>query len=168
MGTPDKSMIMATNEAILTVENDILYIDTPVELAGLQFDFNTIPDCRIKVLEALTGFETTGSWRAEDSYRFMAYNLNGKTIPVGKHALLDIAGAKVSDARLSDAVGSNVEVVYGTSTGINVVDKDSAMKTNAEPGLYNLMGVKVGQNSSDLERQPAGIYILNGWKVVKK
>jgi len=168
MGTPDNSMIMAANEAILTVENGILYIDTPVELAGLQFDFNTVPDSRIKVLDALTGFETTGSWRTEDTYRFMAYNLNGKTLAAGKHALLDIVDAKVSDARLSDVFGSNVDVVYGSFSGIEIADKDNAMKANAKSGLYNLIGVKVGQNSADLERQPAGIYILNGWKVVKK
>lgn len=168
MGTPDPSMIMAAGEAVLTVENDTLYIDTPVELAGLQFDFTTERGRRIEVLDALQGFETTGSWRAENSYRFMAYNLNGKTIAAGKHALLDIAGADVSDARLSDAAGLNVEVIYGTFSGIDVVDKDSTPRANSLPGLYDLTGVKVGESSADLERQPAGIYILNGWKVVKK
>jgi len=168
MGTPDKSMIMAENEAILTVENDILYIDTPVELAGLQFDFTTEPGRNIKVLNALNGFETTGSWKAENTYRFMAYNLNGKTLPAGKHALLNITGSDVCDARLSDVYGANVKVTFGSTLGIDVVDKDSNIRANALPGLYNLMGVKVGENSADLERQPAGIYILNGWKVVKK
>lgn len=168
MGTPDRSMLMGANEATLSVEEGILYIDTPVELAGLQFDFTTEPERRIKVLPALDGFETTGAWKDEKSYRFMAYNLNGKTLGAGKHALLDIAGANVSDARLSDASGTNVKVIYSTFSGIDLIDKDSTLRANGREGLYNLMGVKVGTRSADLERLPAGIYILNGWKVVKR
>lgn len=169
MGTPDKSMLMAAEEATISIEDDILYIDTPVELAGVQFDFVTNPSRRIGVLDALKGFETTGSWMSEDVYRFMAYNLSGKTIPQGRHALLSLAGADISDARLSDALGGNVNVVYaGMISGVELTDKDNNVRSHSRPGLYNMMGVKVGERQEDLEHLAPGIYILNGWKVVKK
>lgn len=168
MGTPDKSMLMGANEAIISIKDDILYIDTPVDLAGVQFDLTTTGGNRITVLDALKGFETTGSWIGDGAYRFMAYNLNGKTIPAGKHALLDLGGAYINDTRLSDPAGSNVAVIYSGSAGVDVVDKDANKVQNALPGVYNMMGVKVGESEADLERMPAGVYIVNGWKVVKR
>ena len=34
-------------------------------------------------------------------------------------------------------------------------------------GIYNLMGVKIANDASELKRLPRGIYIVNGQKVVK-
>ncbi len=168
MGTPENSLLMAENEAVLSISDNTLYIDTPVELAGIQFDFVVDRERRIHVLEALEGFETLGSWTGEDCYRFMAFNLNGKTLASGRHALLELEGASLTDARLSDPQGKNVNVSYATISGIDVVDMDKAARSNALPGLYNLMGVKLGETAADLDRLPAGVYILNGWKVLKK
>lgn len=168
MGQPDRSMIQALQEARLWIEDGVLYIDTPVGLAGVQFDFGLAAGKGITVLDALKGFETVGSWVGDEAYRFMAYNFNGTTIPAGKHALLAIGDASVTDARLSDVHGTNVDVVIKDASGVDMVDKDSHKIENALPGVYNMLGVKVGESQKDLDRLPGGVYIVNGWKVVKK
>ena len=167
MGTPDPSMLQSTAVATLTVEDGVLWIDSPVEFAGVQFDLTTDPANRISVLEALAGFETTGSWHADDTYRFMAYNLAGRTIGAGRHALLRIGDARVADARMSSPQGENIEVNFGNTSGIDVNDLDGQRVEGARRGVYNIMGVKVGESEADLDRLPAGIYIVNGWKVIK-
>lgn len=167
MGAPDPSMLQSTAEATLTVEDGVLWIDSPVEFAGVQFDLTTDPANRISVLEALAGFETTGSWHADDTYRFMAYNLAGRTIGAGRHALLRIGDARVADARMSSPLGENIEVNFGNTSGIDVTDLDGQRVEGARRGVYNIMGVKVGDSEADLDRLPAGIYIVNGWKVIK-
>ena len=164
---PDAAGTQTVNEAVLSVEDGVLWIDSSVELAGIQIDLASENGNSVKALESLNGFETSGSWLG-DTYRFLAYNLNGKTIPVGKHAILNINGGTVSDARLSDRMGNNVNVTYGGVSGIDLVDKDAEMLKGAKAGVYNTMGVKVGETSADLENLAPGIYIVNGWKVVKK
>lgn len=167
VGRPDQASAKSMAEATLTVEDGVLYIDSPVEFAGVQFDLRTSRDQRIETLEALNGFETTGAWQSEDTYRFLAYNLNGKTIAAGKHALLRIGQASVTDARMSDPMGTNIEVLFDSQTGIAVTDMDRNKVKHALPGVYNILGVKVGNCAADLDRLPAGIYIVNGWKVRK-
>lgn len=167
VGTPQQAMLQSLAEATLTVEDGILYIESPVDFAGVQFDIQTNREKPITVLEALNGFETTGAWQNENTYRFLAYNLNGKTLQAGKHALLRIGDAAVIEARMSDPMGSNIKVDFGSTTGIQAVDTDRNAKKNARPGVYNLMGVKVGNSAADLDRLPAGVYIVNGWKVMK-
>lgn len=167
VGRPDQASAKSLAEATLTVEDGVLYIDSPVEFAGVQFDLRTSRDQRIETLEALNGFETTGAWQSEDTYRFLAYNLNGKTIAAGKHALLRIGQASVTDARMSDPMGTNIEVLFDSQTGIAVTDMDRNKVKHALPGVYNILGVKVGNCAADLDRLPAGIYIVNGWKVRK-
>lgn len=164
---PDAAGTQTVNEAVLSVEDGVLWIDSSVELAGIQIDLASESGNSVKALESLNGFETSGSWLG-DTYRFLAYNLNGKTIPAGKHAILNINGGTVSDARLSDRMGNNVNVTYGGVSGIDLVDKDAEVLKGAKAGVYNTMGVKVGETSADLENLAPSIYIVNGWKVVKK
>lgn len=47
-------------------------------------------------------------------------------------------------------------------TAIEAVTTDAPAK---KQGIYNLHGVRLG---NDLDRLPAGVYIVNGKKVVKK
>lgn len=169
MGSHDNSMLMAVSETTLWITDGILYIDTPVDLAGLQFDF-TFADDRtpIEVLESLDGFEITGSWQSDNVYRIMAYNLNGKTIAPGIHPLLRVGDATLTDIRISDRSGSNVEPVFAPHSGIDVIDKDNLKVVNSRTGVYDMMGVKVGDRMDDLNRLAPGVYIVNGWKVIKK
>ena len=48
------------------------------------------------------------------------------------------------------------------------MNKDNIKVSNALPGIYNIMGVKVGDCEQDLDRLPNGVYLVNGWKVIKK
>ena len=68
---------------------------------------------------------------------------------------------------MSSPLGENIEVNFGNTSGIDVTDLDGQRVEGARRGVYNIMGVKVGDSEADLDRLPAGIYIVNGWKVIK-
>ena len=155
------SLAMAT--ATYTVENGIVYVDSPVALAGVQIQLATEKGTEITATDDMNGFEQTSSWLSDNDYIYLAYSMSGKTLSAGKHAVLNIGNAKVMDIRLSDAAGSNVEAKAGQATDITRMGAD-AMNV---PGIYTLTGVKVSGRSSDLKKLPAGVYIIDGKKVVK-
>ena len=118
----------------------------------------------ITVDESLDGFEHTSAWLSDNDYLFLAYNLNGKTLPAGMHALLHIGNAQLNTIRLSDAAGRGVlAVIGGETTGIDRMASD-VMKAN---GVYDLQGRKIYGKTDDLGKLPKGVYIINGEKVVK-
>ena len=102
--------------ATYSIEDGILYIETPVVLGGVQFAFNA--DAEISVLEALNGFETT-TWTTATSHNFMAYSMSGKVLEVGKHALLYIGDATLDKIVLSNAQGQNVPAIKKVATGLS-------------------------------------------------
>ncbi len=157
---------MAEAEAIYSVENGLVYVDCPVELAGVQVMLNATQDATITPTEVLNGFERVGAWLGENSYVFLAYNMADRTIPAGKHALLTIGDATLTDLRLADKQGHNVYAYVATPTVIDVIPADG--KAVRHPGIYDLMGRKISSQASDLDRLAPGIYIVNGQKVVKK
>jgi hypothetical protein len=53
----------------------------------------------------------------------MAYSMSGKTIPAGRHALLEIGDAELSSIVLSDTQGHNVMPINGTTTNLGVVEQ---------------------------------------------
>lgn len=156
---------MAEAEAIYSVENGVVYVDCPVELAGVQVMLNATHDATITPTEELNGFERVGAWLGENSYVFLAYNMADRTIPAGKHALLTIGDASITDIRLADKQGHNVLAYVATPTVINVIPADGKAVRN--PGIYDLMGRKISSQASDLDRLAPGIYIVNGQKVVR-
>ena len=101
------------------IEDGILYIETPVVLGGVQFAFNL--DAEISVLEALNGFETT-TWTTATTYNFMAYSMSGKTLEVGKHALLYIGDAELNKIVLSNAQGQNIPAIKKVATELSSVE----------------------------------------------
>jgi hypothetical protein len=148
--------------AIYTIENGVLYVESPVALAGVQAQLSL--DGRgkmedVRVASDLDGFEHTSAWLSDNDYLFLAYNMNGKVLTPGKHALLYIGDADLSSLRLSDAQGSNVTAVAGEGTVIK--DAMGSKVMNAK-GIWNLNGQKIG---SDKLRK--GVYIIDGNKVVK-
>lgn len=58
---------------------------------------------------------------------------------------------------------SNVEIYVEKTTAVKAIDSAKAVMT----GVYNLNGVKVLDNSADLNSLPKGIYIVDGKKVVR-
>lgn len=90
------------------IENGILYVESDAVLGGLQCTFAADKEQSIVPLAALNEFEKVGTWQGEDNYLFMAYSMSGKTIGVGKTALLQIGDAELTNIVLSDAQGHNV------------------------------------------------------------
>lgn len=90
------------------IENGILYVESDAVLGGVQCTFEADKEQNIVPLAALNEFEKVGTWQDENNYLFMAYSMGGKTIGVGKTALLQIGDAELTNIVLSDAQGHNV------------------------------------------------------------
>lgn len=155
------SMAMAT--ATYTVENGIVYVDSPVDLAGVQIQIATEKGSEVTATGEMEGFEQASSWLSDNDFIYLAYSMSGKTLAAGKHAILNIGNAKIMDIRLSDAAGKNVEAKAGELSSITRLGSD-VMNVS---GIYTLTGVKLSGRSSDLKKLPAGVYIVDGKKVVK-
>lgn len=111
------------NTAVYTIEDGVLYVETPVVLGGVQFTLAADRESTsILPLEALQGFEQVGTWSDDDTYTFLAYSMSGKTLPVGKHALLRIGDAAVEGIVLSNPRGQNVPAIQGNATAISVAE----------------------------------------------
>ena len=164
--THPNSAATASVEAVAeySVEDGIVYVDCPVDLAGVQLMLTADREATITATEALNGFEQVGAWMDETSYLFMAYNMAGRVIPAGRHAILNIADAGITDIRLSDKDGHNVLAVPAVPTVIDHIAADQQVRR----GVYDLMGRKVANDASSLPRLQPGIYIVNGSKVVVK
>ena len=155
-----------TAEAVYTIEDGTLYVDSSVALAGVQVQLATADGQEITVAEDLDGFEHTSAWLSDNDYLFLAYNLNGKTLPAGKHALLHIGDAEVAAIKLADAIGHNVTVVSGNGgepTGIDRMGKD----VMTVKGVYSINGQKMAGSLEQMKKLPKGVYIIDGQKVVK-
>ena len=163
---PSGALALASieNTAVYTIENGVLYVESPVALAGVQVQLNMAEKKDVTTTEDLNDFEQVSTWLSDNDYLFLAYNMNGKTLSAGKHALLKIGDAEISQIRLSDAQGRNVTVLAGDgTTGIDAMGS----KVQLQGGVFNLKGQKVAGKATDLQKLPKGVYIVNGEKVVK-
>ena len=118
------------NTATYSIEDGILYIETPVVLGGVQFAFDT--EAEISALEALNGFEQM-TWNTAETFNFMAYSMSGKTLGVGKHALLYIGDAEMKQIVLSNAQGQNVPAIKKTATDLSSVEAMQMRLPNPNP-----------------------------------
>ena len=157
--------LMSEATATYTVEDGVLYVESPVALGGVQVQLNMLEKKDINVANDLDGFEHTSAWLTDNDYIFLAYNMNGKTLSAGKHALLNIGNADISSIRLSNTIGHNVNIEKnGTEpTGVQAI----GAKVFLQGGVFNMNGQKVAGKSVDLKKLPKGVYIINGEKVVK-
>lgn len=122
--------------AIYTVENDTLYINTPVALAGLQFTIGGCSRGDIEVLTALKPFECA---TVEDSntMTMIFYSMSGMTIPAGKTALLRIGDKKLDNIVLSDPEGHNVIALNGGEVGVTDLNTMPAQIVKAYPNPFD-------------------------------
>lgn len=155
--------LMSEATATYTVEDGMLYVESPVTLAGVQVQLNMNEKHNVTTTENLNGFEQASAWLSDNDMLFLAYNMNGKTLSAGKHALLNIGNADLSTLRLSDSQGRNVKVGAGSITGIKALGS----KVLQQGGIFNLNGQKMSGNETDLKKLPKGVYIINGEKIVK-
>ena len=152
--------LMNEGTAVYTIEDGTLYVESDVALAGVQVQL-CLPqehNGNITVDDELKGFEQAAAWLSDNDYLFLAFNLNGKTLAPGKHALLHIGNARINIIRLSDAIGHNVTAIGSEATAI---DRMGCDVMNVK-GTYDLQGRKLG--NAPLKK---GVYIINGQKVVK-
>ncbi|MBO7227971.1 MAG: S8 family serine peptidase [Bacteroidales bacterium] len=121
--------------AIYTIEDGILYVNTPVALGGLQFTLNNTTFEEIEVLEALNGFELVNSSN-NGNLTLMAYSMSGKQIPEGKHALLRIGDKEIGNIVLSDTEGHNVIPLKGGEVGVTDIESVKAQIMKAFPNPF--------------------------------
>lgn len=122
--TPAETGIASVNNtATYTIEEGILYVESPVALGGVQVRIAAPKGTEFAAMEGLNGFEQTGNWQSDDEYLFLAYSMAGRTIAPGKQALLRIGEeVAISQVVLSDARGKNVLAINGDATGVGVVE----------------------------------------------
>ena len=157
-------MSAAAAETQYTIEDGILYVESPVALSGVQVQVNVPEETEITTLEDLRGFEQAGAWLSNNDYLFLAYNMKGKTLSAGKHALLRIGDGQVTNICVGDANGIKMSISGGSGT--TAID-NMATAVRKQHGIYNLKGQKVAGSANDLHKLPKGIYIIEGTKVVK-
>jgi hypothetical protein len=108
--------------ATYTVRDGVLYVDSPVDLGGVQVKLAANATSKFEVLDALNGFEQVGTWQNNNTeYLFLAFSLTGKTLNAGENALLNIGDADIESIVLSDATGKNVPGVNGAVSGVGSV-----------------------------------------------
>ena len=76
-----------------------------------------------------------------------------------------LKGAVEYNENATDVAMANPETGYFTKGGASSVSEINADSDNRVTGIYNLNGVKM---HDDLQSLPAGIYIVNGKKVIVK
>ena len=150
--------------AIYSIEDGILYVESPVALGGIQVQINVPEQTDITATDELKGFEQAGSWLSKNDYLFLAYSMNGKTLSAGKHALLKIGNGQVTNIILGDATAKRVQAIpAGDVTKVEALG--SAVRL--QKGVYNLKGQKVAGSTKEFDKLPKGVYIIEGVKVVK-
>jgi subtilisin family serine protease len=150
--------------AVYTIEDGILYVNSPVALGGVQVMVNAPEGTEVKTLEALDAMERMWIQMDENTRLLLAYSMTGKTIPAGKTALLELGNVPVTDIVLSDAMGNNIMVEQGDVTTVTEV---RAEVKPVATGIYDLMGRKISSDVRQLKHLQPGIYIVNGVKTAK-
>ena len=154
-------------QAVYTIEDGVLYVESPVALGGVQVQLSLDGRCEksdVRTAQDLNGFEQASVWLTDDDYLLLAYSMNGKTLSAGKHALLYIGDADITQMRLGDVIGRPVNAIAGEGT-TNIATMGSRVKR--QEGIYDLQGRKLSPLTSHLSPLKKGVYIINGQKVVK-
>lgn len=120
--------------AVYSIEDGILYVDTPVALGGVQVYLNCDNEANIETLSAMDKFERVGQFVNDGRYLFMAYSLSGEKLAPGKHAILRIGRADVEEMILADAKGNEVLAVEDAMS-VNVMEE--YILNQAYPNPFN-------------------------------
>ena len=129
-GLPDKDPVAT---AYYSIENGILFVDTPVELGGVQFVFENIDSQSIETLQSLNGFENV-KVDVSNGSMFLAYSMCGNKLPSGKHALLRIGDGTIASVALSDVTGHNVLAI---ESGAGVEENETLFMSQPYPNPFN-------------------------------
>ena len=144
------SQAVQNETATYFIENGILYVESDAVLGGVQCMFEADKDQNIVPLAALNEFEEVGTWQDENNYLFMAYSMSGKTIGVGKTALLQIGDAELTHIVLSDAQGHNIAAAPRVSSALDGTLFMPCSKKYIENGH---MYIRIGEHIYDVMGQ---------------
>jgi len=137
-GRPGTQALAEQQTAIYTIENDTLYIDTPVPLSGLQFTLGGCTRSDVEVLEALAGFECA-TVEEDGRLTMVFYSMSGATVPYGRTALLRVERGewRVESMALSDPQGGNVIAMDGDQEGLVDLGAVQAQFATAYPNPFS-------------------------------
>ena len=121
-----------------SIENGVLYVDTPVDIAGIQVSVDLNSNSTPTVASDLEGFETVSANISEGKWLFIAYSMSGKSLNAGKHALLILDDASLSDIILSDRNGNNVEAVRNEDSAVDAIVTDYVSAPYPNPFVETL------------------------------
>ena len=147
-----QSQSLQSGQATYYIENGILYVETDEVLGGVQFTFSVDSPHVFTPLESLQGFEMVSEWTTSEQYMFMAYSMSGKTLGVGKHALLQIGDADLTSIALSDTQGHNVSASPRISQDLygnlflpcsSKYIQDGHMYIKIGDHIYNAIGIQI-------------------------
>ncbi|MBR2168235.1 MAG: hypothetical protein IJ920_08015 [Paludibacteraceae bacterium] len=149
-----QSQTNAINDAtaFYYIENGILYVESDAVLGGVQCTFEAEQGHTFTALSALNEFEKVGTWQNEEQYMFMVYSMSGKTLGVGKTALLQIGDAELTDIIFSDAQGHNVAAAPRISQALDGTTfvpaaskylQEGALYIKHSKHIYNIMGTLI-------------------------
>lgn len=127
--------------ATYSIENNTLYVESAVELAGVQVAVKTSRTAEPAAADDLKGFETTSAWTDDNNYLFLAYSMTGKTLPAGKHALLHLGSeSQIESMTLADKQGHNVTALPNGTTAVLQAAHSAAEMPYPSP-FYNKLTV---------------------------
>lgn len=152
------------------IEGGKLYLRSSEAIGGIQVSVKADRATTAITPAALGSMETMGQWSSDNDYVYLAFSVSGASLPAGEYAVLDIDGDfDIDRIVLSDASATPREIPVEAAPDHSGVDNVIAEGTEAAAeGIYNIMGVKVGSSAADLDRLPAGVYIVDGEKTVKR
>lgn len=172
---PDETGTMSVDNtpATYSIENGIVYVETPVTLGGVQVMIrqqtmdNGPKSVEVEVLDGLDGFEQMSAWKNDSEMMFLAYSMSGKTLTPGKHAILKLGeDADVENMILSNAKGQNVLAINGTATSISELPHGIDQWQGATVRYFDLMGRQISREAA-LQRGISIQSIFVGDKCVK-
>lgn len=152
------------------IEDGKLYLRSSEAIGGIQVSVKADRATTAITPAALGSMETMGQWSSDNDYVYLAFSVSGASLPAGEYAVLDIAGDfDIDRIVLSDASATPREIPVEAAPDHSGVDNVIVEGTGAAAeGIYNIMGVKVGSSAADIDRLPAGVYIVDGEKTVKR
>ena len=131
----NNSAVDELSTAYFTEENGTLYVECDQPIAGLEVRLNADrAKTEISKAGSFSGFEEIANWLSDNEYLYMIFSMSGKTLPPGKHALLNINDASVIDLVASNVNGAPLAVEFTSgTTGIEIVESTADFRAYPNP-----------------------------------
>ncbi|MBP5782549.1 MAG: T9SS type A sorting domain-containing protein, partial [Bacteroidales bacterium] len=128
--------------AVYTIENGVLYLETPVEIGAFMLKF----DSEVTVSETLDGFDVAAEYVADGDFMVIAYSMSGKTLKPGKYALMTVEKAQVTGYSIATPEACGVNLIDGSILGIG----DETVTVNVYPNPTDGMITVEAENMSEI------------------